>query len=338
MQLKYKKKLNEALRVISFVLAFLLVLEGLSLTVFSGRNAARFSSKLRDAYSFVDEPKDTIQIACVGNSNMYSGFVPFALWDKYGYTATVCASPKQTINQSLNLIEKVYQNQSPKVVLIETDMFYDSYPQNSNVGGSLRSGRRSINSIIDDAKPDYFEDGVGNVFSAFVFHNRWKKTAKHNENSFLQTHGYRYSKAVCTIKAVDYMVNSTKSEAVAKKKTAEIDKLVDYCHSKGSTVVFVTMPSVNGWNSERHNAVKEYADSNGIEYIDLNNDYDKVGIDMQSCFRDAGTHLNYESAKKVTDYLGGMIGKTEQLDDRRNDPKYAYWTQDSQSFNKSISA
>lgn len=85
---KYKNAVNDCVKIIAFVLAFLLVLEGLSLSVLSGRNAAKFSSKLRDAYSFVDEPKDTIQIACVGNSNLYSGFVrlPFG-------TSTVIPQP-----------------------------------------------------------------------------------------------------------------------------------------------------------------------------------------------------------------------------------------------------
>lgn len=336
MNFEYKKAVKDCVKIIAFLLAFLLVLEGLSLSVLSGRNAAKFSSKLRDAYSFVDEPKDTIQIACVGNSNMYSGFVPFTLWDEYGYTATVCASPKQSVTQSLGLIEKVYENQTPDLVLVETDMFYDNYPQTDRKRGSLRSSKLSLSSVIDSAKPDYFEDGVRNVFSAFVFHNRWKKAAVHNEGSFIQAHGYRYSKTVYTIKAVNYMLTSTDSEDIAKKRISEIDKLVSYCRKKGSTVVFVTMPSVNGWDSERHNAVAAYAKKNGIDYIDLNNNYGEVGIDMQNAFRDAGTHLNYDSAKKVTVYLGSLIKKTGLLESRTDNPKYSYWTQDSENFKKSI--
>lgn len=29
-----------------------------------------------DPYAFVPEPENTVQIACVGNSDLYSGFVP----------------------------------------------------------------------------------------------------------------------------------------------------------------------------------------------------------------------------------------------------------------------
>lgn len=105
---KLKSTVTETVKVIAFVLAFLILLEGLSLSVFSGRNAAKFNANLRDAYSFVEEPDYTIQIAGVGNSNLYSGFVPFSMWDECGYTSTICASPKQSISQSQNLLKKVY--------------------------------------------------------------------------------------------------------------------------------------------------------------------------------------------------------------------------------------
>lgn len=163
---KYKNAINDCVKIIAFVLAFFLVLEGLSLSVFSGRSAAKFSARLRDAYSFVDEPDNTIQIACIGNSNMYSGFVPFQLWNDYGYTSTVCASPFQSVEESLGLMEKMYKTQSPKLVLVETDMFYGSYPKKNS------SSKRTFSDYFGFVKPDYFEDGVRNVFSTFVFHNR----------------------------------------------------------------------------------------------------------------------------------------------------------------------
>ena len=147
---KYKNAVNDCVKIIAFVLSFFLVLEGLSLSVFSGRSAAKFSARLRDAYSFVDEPDNTIQIACIGNSNMYSGFVPFQLWNDYGYTSTVCASPFQSVEESIGLMEKMYKTQSPKLVLVETDMFYGSYPKKNS------SSKHTISDYFGFVKPDYF--------------------------------------------------------------------------------------------------------------------------------------------------------------------------------------
>lgn len=323
---KYKNAVNDCVKIIAFVLAFFLVLEGLSLSVFSGRSAAKFSARLRDAYSFVDEPDNTIQIACIGNSNMYSGFVPFQLWNDYGYTSTVCASPFQSVEESLGLMEKMYKTQSPKLVLVETDMFYGSYPKKNS------SSKRTLSDYFGFVKPDYFEDGVRNVFSTFVFHNRWKLAHSYKNSSFVKTHGYRFSNKKTNIPKKDYMAPDNNIEKIKPKDIECINRLVNYCQSKGSKVVFVTMPCANGWSSGRHTAVENYCKENNIEYIDLNNAYDSIGIDMQTCYRDEGTHLNFDGAKKTTDYLGTIIKNYGTLESKSNDAKYSYWTEASEKF------
>ena len=92
------------------------------------------------------------------------------------------------------------------------------------------------------------------------------------------------------------------------------------------------MPCANGWSSGRHTAVENYCKENNIEYIDLNNAYDSIGIDMQTCYRDEGTHLNFEGAKKTTDYLGTIIKNYGTLESKSNDAKYSYWTEASEKF------
>ena len=57
-----------------------------------------------DPYAFVPEPENTVQIACVGNSDLYSGFVPPVLWGNQGYSATVYASARQSLTKSYALL------------------------------------------------------------------------------------------------------------------------------------------------------------------------------------------------------------------------------------------
>lgn len=82
-----------------------------------------------DPYAFVPEPENTVQIACVGNSDLYSGFVPPVLWGNQGYSATVYASARQSLTKSYALLERVFATQSPELVVLETDMLYDHNPQ-----------------------------------------------------------------------------------------------------------------------------------------------------------------------------------------------------------------
>lgn len=333
---KLKSTVTETVKVIAFVLAFLILLEGLSLSAFSGRNAAKFNANLRDAYSFVEEPDDTIQIAGVGNSNLYSGFVPFSMWDECGYTSTICASPKQSISQSQNLLKKVYKTQKPKLIIIETDMFYDSNAQRSN---NISKEKMSFNAFFTRMNPCNFEDDVPQIFSIFTFHNRWKKQkAESIQNSFLHTHGYRYNNTVCEIDTADYMTETADSEPISDRNLNEINKLIDLCTKEGSQVMLITVPSASAWNYERHNAVENYAKQKKINYIDMNLLYADAGINLKNAFRDNGRHLNYDSADKLTRYISEYIRQNYDLQYLKDNPEYAKWNEEAASFNKKRNA
>ena len=87
------------------------------------------------------------------------------------------------------------------------------------------------------------------------------------------------------------------------KNIQQMDKFIELCKKNNAQVLFVEMPAVASWNYERHNAVQKYADSRGIAFLDINLLYDEVGISMTNCFRDMGNHLNYYSARAVTQYM-----------------------------------
>ena len=44
-----------------------------------------------NANGFFSEPKNSVEIAVIGNSDAYSGFSPMELWKTFGYTSYVSA-------------------------------------------------------------------------------------------------------------------------------------------------------------------------------------------------------------------------------------------------------
>ena len=325
-----KTNASQALRVVAFVLTFLILLESLSLSIFSGRNAAKFNPKLRDAYSFVEEPQNSIQIAGIGNSNLYSGFVPFSMWSECGYTSTICASPSQSIRQSEALLKKVYKTQKPKLIIIETDMFYDNLVQKD---GRAAIKKANINAFLNRMNPKKFEDGVPQIFSIFTFHNRWKKQKLESiQNSFLHTHGYRYNNTIYELKVEQYMIPTQESEPIPWRNKKEIDRIIDMCTKEGSQILFITIPSTSAWNYERHNAVEKYAKENNIRYIDMNLLCKDANINLDNAFRDNGKHLNYYSADKLTRYVANFIRQNYDIECRTNNPDYAKWDEECNNF------
>ena len=97
-----RKIISEISKVIAFALAFALILCLVSFKAFSGDNTAKYSSRLVDAYLFVNDPEQTTDVMFLGNSDAYSAFVPTRLWEKYGITSAVSASPHQTVLECKN--------------------------------------------------------------------------------------------------------------------------------------------------------------------------------------------------------------------------------------------
>lgn len=331
---KIKSKSKEIFRVLAFVLAFFIVLEALSLAIFSPRQASGFKNRLQNAYSFMDENENTLQIAGFGNSDLYSGFVPLELWNEYGYTSTICASPNQSVNESIEFARLVFEKHSPELVIIETDMLYDEKPYSD----SDIKKKGGIKLFLDRVKPDFFERHVEDIFSVFKFHNRWKLKSSNPSHDTLKTHGYRFSNKICTLNVKNYMVKTDEYEPIDAEKLYQLDAFVTLCRENNAKVLLVEMPTMSSWNYERHNAVEQYARANGIAFLDMNLLYEQAGISMTNCFRDEGHHLNYYSASAVTKYIGNYISQNYEIKSAVLDETAEKWNDNYQKFLKQAKA
>ena len=103
-----------------------------------------------------------------------------------------------------------------------------------------------------------------------------------------------------------------------------LDDIDTICRENGASLVLVSTPSPKNWNYEKHNGVMQWAEENSVSYIDLNL-IAEIGIDWATDTKDGGDHLNLEGAKKVTYYLGGILGELCELQDTRNNPDYEDW-------------
>lgn len=276
--------------------------------------------KLKEVFSISAEKENTIQIACVGNSDLYSGFSPLDLWNEYGYTSTVCASAQQTIEESHRLLKKLFKSQQPQFVIIETDMLYDNNPEIKN----FCRNSKSLNNIFAKINPEYLRQDISSLTSILI-----KKSYKHY-------HGYRYSSKVCKIDFAQYMNITDAAEKITKENAENMDNLIEYCNENNTKVIFITMPSISSWNYERHNAVSEYATAKNIDYIDFNLIYSEIGIDPSICYRDNGNHLNYYGAKAVTAYIGNFLNNTYSLMSFKDNQYFDYWNEDYKRFQRNI--
>ena len=60
--------------------------------------------------------------------------------------------------------------------------------------------------------------------------------------------------------------------------------------------------------------------------------HDALGIDWASDTKDGGDHLNFDGAKKVSAYVGNWLSEAYGLKDKRNNPDYKHWEEDSVEY------
>lgn len=259
---------------------------------------------------FLAEPKNTLDVMVYGNSDVYSGFSPAVLFEKYGITSYASGRPRQTMDNITPLLNQTLKTQKPKLAILETDCFYSKsnlQPDSSNI-----------------------------LLSPFIYHSRWKEIKArdfHNlpnrKESIDINKGFIPSNIVFDTKHnANYMGNpDSVPKPLPEENGKHIRSFIEKCKKENIQVLLLELPSPSSWNYAKHNAVKEIAKQYDVEFIDMNVPKDNYNVDLKTDFRDNGNHMNIHGAKKSTEYIGEYITENSSyaIEDKRNDKKYKKW-------------
>ena len=282
-------------------------------------NSASSGMEQPTANGFLGEKKNTIDVLFLGDSEAYSAYSPIHIWKKTGYTSYVCSSASQTLDYTFVLLSRAMENQSPKYVFLETNAIY-----------------RDV--TTDKA----LLTGLTDWFPVFQYHDRWKSLSisdffKGVNFTWLDEYkGYYYNSKVVPANDFDYMKKTDAVKQVNDVNLRYINDIKDICDENGANLIFLSTPSTENWNYEKHNGVQQLADELGCEYIDLNLKNDELKIDWSKDTRDAGDHLNYAGAVKVTNYLSDYLKSKGDLTDHRGDVRYGLWYTSQKKYDTTV--
>lgn len=320
---KVKLILKNCVRLLSFILILTLLLYGLSFILEPKNNDVDAGFVNPNANGYLSLEENSLDVLFVGNSDAYSGFSPMEMWNDYGFTSYVSGTGRQMIGESFETVKKAAQRQKLKAVVLETDGLYTSTD-------SFKIVARDIRRFVFDH------------FSVFDYHDRWKtvdmKTAfsKKQYSARFASKGQFVSGAIVPYNGGEYMKKTDKRDSINPFFVKTLDEMVKFCQKNDITLILVEVPSQSSWNMKRHNAVADYAEKNGIAFIDLNVNRDEIGFDWTKDSRDGGNHLNCYGAQKVSKYVGKYIKDNVELTDKRSDPAYESWNADFNEYKENL--
>lgn len=287
------------------LISFLLIISRLLMPKNNHKNAG-----MRDqsANGILAEKPGSIDVLILGDSESYSSLIPMQIWDEYGITAYCCGTPGQTLCYSLNFLEKAFKEQSPKIVILETNAIFHYFP------------------LLDMATQK-----LDHIFPVFTYHNRWKTlTARDldfavNYTYIDNTKGYQFSRNIAAAKTDNYMTPTDKAQSIFGKNQFYLNCIKTYCEEHGAKLILVSTPSTKNWNMARHNSVVNLSEDLNVEYLDMNLMTEEVPIDWEKDTRDKGDHLNHSGAQKATAFLGKYLFESGLVRNHKGEPSYQSW-------------
>ena len=307
--------MKKFLKISSFIIVFVLLYFYAGMVFMPKDLNDMGGEKYYGAVSYKYEPKNTLDVMFYGNSDVYSGISSMEIYKQTGIASYGCGAAQQTMNSIYKQLKTTLKTQKPKVVVLDTDCFYQPNPK-----------------LKGTETYDY-----AFLVAPFMYHTRWKElrfndfvtlpTMKGKEN-YLK--GYTYSNKVYDYTLKDgYMQDPTAKPAkIEKSILRDFDKIYKLCKEHNIKLSLITIPTPITWNNAKSNGIKALADKYNqiapefeVKFYDMNLELE--GFDYSRHFRDNGNHCNFEGAKVVSTAVGEFL-KTNyaELTDQSTNAKW----------------
>lgn len=319
--LLYSGKLVRAL-CFFLILGILLSLTGYALM--PKNNSQKKGMRNEHSVGFFSQPEGSIDVFFVGNSNTYGAFSPIEMWREYGIQTYTSGVGFERMTQTYTILKDLFKYHKPKAVVLETDGIFVS--------------KKGADSFGTD-----FENLINAELPALRYHNRWKDVylgemlSEPNYTWHSYSHGQYVTAKSAPFRGVRTAKPSDVSEGIDPVTYFHMNRILSLCRENGADLMLVSAPTIKSWKYERHNAIQDFADKNGLKYVDLNLIEEELGIDWTKDTFDKGTHLNVYGAKKVSKYIGRVLAERYKLEDQRGNKELsAQWDKDYKQYRAQI--
>lgn len=266
----------------------------------------------------------------IGDCEVYENFSPITLWEEFGIPSYIAGTAQQLIWQSYYLLADILEREKPKVVVFNALALKFNTPQREEYNRMSIDGMpMSLNKLRSaQASLTRDENLLSYVFPILRYHDRWQEL-RGEDFQYLFTRrriahqGYLMR---VDVKPVGDLPNIPPlgNYAFGEKAMSYLDKMRDLCREKGAELILIKAPTLYPhWYPEWHQQTVEYAEANGLTYINFLDRIQQIGLDFSRDTYDSGLHLNLDGAEKLSRFFGPILREAADLPDLRSDAALA---------------
>lgn len=278
---------------------------------------------------YYEEEKDH-DVVFIGDCEVYENFSPKVLWEDYGINSYIRGSAQQLIWQSYYLLEDTLRYEKPDVVIFNVLAMQYDRPQREAYNRMTLEGMKWSLSKVRSIKASMTEDEsfLDYVFPILRYHSRWSEIGAEDFAYMFRrekvSHNGYYMRV--DVKPAE---NVPEGKILADYRFGEnaydyLDRMTKLCAENDIQLILVKAPSLYPyWYDEWEEQMEEYAEKNGLLYINFLELTQETGLDFSQDTYDGGLHLNLSGAEKITAYLGQILQEEAGLQDRRGEQALA---------------
>lgn len=283
------------------------------------------------------EADNTIDIFFVGDSSVMHAINPVQIWKESKITSYNMSYSVMEPKEAYFDLKKVFKKQSPKYVFIEAQFLI-----------GLNKGGFDFFSTATQNIMDYCDNEIDGVIDSYFPVMKYKSSWKTlHPADLLPNHpdainsiykGYKYAPEVDSFLGIHGQKDN--GTAVFKNNgNIYFENIYNLCQENNCEVVLFNLPQGVSWNKIKHDKAFELAKKYNVSYIDydLNLETEIPDFSWKTDTKDAGGHLNYSGATKLTSaiekYLTDELNMNNSSLTSKNVDK---WNNDANEFYKVI--
>lgn len=259
-------------------------------------------------------PKNSLDVAFIGSSQMFCSIQPNLLRSEYSIDAYDFGGSSQPMPATSLYLEELLKTQSPKVVCVEMcTLFYEQDTNKANEMSwsydPLHFSKEKFGSLYHVFNGNLI-DTLSYMFPLFRYHTRWNQLSDADFTYPLKSHpdplGGFFDRTQATPITIIYNSEDPKHNlSIPQKNVEALEQIKKLCRERGIKLVFFKAPNAQ-WTKGMSQVVKKYCDENNIAWVDGFDIMNETKIDPKTDFFNEG-HLNHSGATKFTGYIGKYL-------------------------------